>query len=682
MDTSMPSRPGQLAQRQSAVGAAIQATPGDLPPPTWAFSRELSLTELDAAAPDLTRLQVQILANRNIVGADAARAFVRADWRARPPAPLGLDVAVARLRAARARGERVVVFGDYDVDGLTSCAVMLLALRRAGIDAHPYVPSREDDGRGLNMAAVRHLADGGARLVVTTDCGVSNIEEARLAADLGLEVIVTDHHPPQGDVAPAVAVVNPRQAGCPSPEKNLAGAGVAFRLAEAFLAAKDGPVSDETLASLLDLVAIGTIGDIVPLTSENWALAHTGLERLNAQPRPGLRALAERVGLQVGSLTERDISFALAPCLNAAGRMGDPLLALRLLLTDDTQEAGDLARQLQQLNEERQRATDRVLAEARAQALAQLAARESVWVIAVSGPDWPLGIIGLVAGRLSEEFGRPALAASVNGEECRGSIRTPDGFNLVETLAQRAELFRRFGGHSRAAGFTLAAADLPALVAHLQAAAELAAAQGTGAAPTSEHPAAGMIPVPSPHAANPHAVPGEDVPGAEVEPELAADPDLAQSMTEVAVADPTTPPGFRAHPSELLVDCRLPLRRLVPDTFRAIRALAPYGSGFPPPIFVAAGVHVLRCWRSGPAGRNLRLVLREGSVERTALWARQGERIAAVRELGAVDVAYTLDAFTRPGWPTVYQARVLALRPAESTHSAENAVDSVAQPPT
>lgn len=610
-----------------------------LPDASWDLYPELPLAELDAALPEFTRLQMQLLANRGIHGVSAARSFVQSGWQAAAPALAGLDIAVARLHQAAARGERVVVFGDYDVDGITSCAVMLQALRAIHCDAHAYLPSRDDAGRGLNEAAVRELATQGTRLLVTTDCGVSNVDEVRLATTLGVEVIVTDHHLPQGAMAPALAIVNPHQPGCASPEKNLAGVGVAFRVAEALLARMPPPQRESTLAALLDLVAVGTIGDVVPLTPENWRLARAGLHRLNDDPQPGLRALMHRVGLRPGAVTERDISFAIAPRLNAAGRMGDPMLALQLLLTADAAEAADLAEQLQALNEKRQLATEAVMIQAREQALAHVAAGQSGALVA-RGEDWPLGIIGLVAGRLAEEFGRAALVISCGEQECRGSVRGPAGSQLVEMLARRADLFRHFGGHAQAAGFTLPRDNVDVLVAYLR------------TTDAYSPPASGVSGTP------PEVVAAESSPA---EP-LALVEELAP--LEIVEADVIAVDAAPRVTSPLQVDCRLPLRRVLAETYEAMRALAPFGAGFPQPIFLAPRVRVVRCWRSGPEGRNLRLALREGSTERMALWSRQGALLPALRDIGMVDVVYTLDAFPgRNGAPPEYTLRVVALRP-------------------
>jgi single-stranded-DNA-specific exonuclease len=591
---------------------------------------------------------MQLLANRGQQGAEVVRTFMRAEWRRRAPELPDMQLAVERLRQAGARAERVTIFGDYDADGVTSCAVLLLALRAAGLDAHPYLPSRQDDGRGLNAAAVQELARNGVRLIVTTDGGSSNVEEVRLASSLGVDVIVTDHHPPQGEMAPTLALVNPRRPGYCATGQDLAGVGVAFRVAEALLSEQLGGRAEATLLALLDLVAVGTLGDLAPLTPENWALVHTGLELLNANRRPGLRALAARAGLEPGGITERDVAFGLVPRLNAAGRMDDPMLALRLLVSDDPAEAARLARQLDALNEERQRVTDAIMAQARAQAQEQLTAGGGdPAVLVASREDWPLGIVGLVAARLAEEFGRPAMAVSRGAAECRGSVRGPVGLNLVETLAQRGELFRRFGGHAQAAGFTLPTVHLDTLISHLQAAAA-AQRQDTDAAVQS-----GEAPAP----ANAETLLVEV--GAAVETSEHGEP----PAPILAAARAT-----RASPAVLRVDCRLPLRRIVPDTYAAIRQLGPYGAGFPEPMFLAAGVRVARGWRSGPDGRNLRLVLRDtrdGGVERSAFWARRGDLLPCLRDLGPVDVVYALDLFpARPGFQAEHTLRVLALRPA------------------
>ncbi|HEY7849408.1 MAG TPA: DHH family phosphoesterase, partial [Ktedonobacterales bacterium] len=245
------------------------------PPPH--IAEELPRAEL-SGVPGVTNLQTQLLANRGVRGRDATLAFLRADWRASQPLP-GQAAAVDRLRLALARRERIVVYGDHDCDGMTSCATLLLALRALGANATPYIPKREDDGRGLNELAVRQLAADGAQVIVTTDCGSANVAEVALARKLGLDVIITDHHPILGETPSECVIVNPRLATQPGLSGDLSGAGVAFRLAEALLLAVTPERANAIGEGLLDLVAIGTIGDIAPMTHENWALTRAGLER-------------------------------------------------------------------------------------------------------------------------------------------------------------------------------------------------------------------------------------------------------------------------------------------------------------------------------------------------------------------------------------------------------------------
>ncbi|HEY7832263.1 MAG TPA: single-stranded-DNA-specific exonuclease RecJ [Ktedonobacterales bacterium] len=608
--------------------------PAALPLRAWELAPELPVAELDAGAPDLTRLQMQLLANRGIAGPMAARAYLAAGWRAAEPPMLGLDRAVERLGVAARTGERVVVFGDYDADGLTSCAIMLLALQAVGARAEPYLPARTDEGRGPSEAAVRALAAQGYTLLVTTDCGTTNVAAVRVANELGMEVVVSDHHAPQGELAPALAVINPHQPGCPSPERNLAGAGVAFRLAEALLAAAAPERAEVLLESLLDLVAIGTVGDVAPLTRENWRLVHAGLRRLNTAPRVGLRALMGRAGLMGRTLTERDISFALAPHLNAAGRMGNPMVALRLLTTDDTAEAERYAGHLRELNEERQRATETLAAQAHEQVAAQ--ARRGDALLVASGADWPLGVIGLVASRLAEEFNRPVAMISLGAEECRGSLRGPVGLHLAEALGQRAALLRHFGGHAQAAGFTVATSDLDALLDHLRAAAQ------------AQQAAATILP-----------------------PETSALADAFEAETSADAVAPPTPasaaPGHATSaPAPLRIDCRLALDMITYDRYVKLRELAPFGTEYAEPVFVAQRVRIVGARRSGPAGRTLRLDLRDdkSGERRTAMWGRRGELQPVVRALKLVDVAFTLDADPHPGGAPSCIMRVVDVRPA------------------
>lgn len=591
------------------VTDAVESAPGELLAALarpWRLAAELPIPTLEAI-PGYTRLQVQLLHNRGLGDAAAIGAWLDRDWRAASVASSDripqLDAAVARIRLALSRRERIVVFGDFDADGITSCAVLVLALRALGAEVRPYVPHRDDAGRGPSEAAMRELHEQGADLVITTDNGTTNVAEVALANELGLTVIVTDHHAPEGPLVPATAIVNPLLATNPIPDADLAGVGVAFRLAEALLAAPPAGLPGDAkppaglLESLLDLVAVGTIADIAPLSAVNWALVRAGLDRLNSHPRAGLRALLAQVGVAAGDVTEGDISYRLAPRLNAGQRMGEPRVALDLLLIDDSAEAERLAARLAQLNDARRRKTDELLAEAHAQLRARPLAAGAPLVV-VEGRGWPLGMLGLVAGRLAEEHKRPAAAIAREGELCRGSLRGPDGVSVVAALGAAGELLAHFGGHARAAGFTVSTANLDPLLARLRA--YLAVAGQAG-------------------------------------------------QTSVNGGRDTTGADGEASDGAMLVDCRLPLAKVTAEKYREVRALGPFGLGFPQPRFLARGTRIVRCFRSGPGQRHLRLVLRDATAQRVASWPNHGQYAEALaRQLPALpplDVVYSFDPF-------------------------------------
>lgn len=579
----------------------------DLAAPLVQEAPQLPLPALDGVR-GRSRLLVQLLHNRGISGPAAIDEFLAADWHSPGPLLLHLDRAVARIRRAIAQGEHIVVYGDFDCDGITSCALLAIAVRSLGGHVDTYVPKRDDDGRGLNPEAVRELAAASARLIITTDCGTANVEETELARSLGMDVIVTDHHPPHGSMAPAYAILNPRQEGDTSGEGDLAGAGVAFRLAHALLA-DAADENDERVLALLDLVAIGTIADVVPLTRVNWALARAGLQRIHAAPRPGVRALLEAARVDTGSASARDISFALAPRLNACGRMDHPDWAVQILMLEDYEEARELAQHIEALNLERQMLTDRVLTEARAQAEQQRA--DQAALIAV-GDEWRLGIIGLVAGRLADEYRRPAFVISRGPRECRGSARGAGGINLGGLLAERPEFFKRFGGHAQAAGFTLATSDLDAFLAYVR---ERFAASSA-----------------APHGAS----------------------------------DTTVANGASANgPRTIAVDCRLRLNRLTTGStvYADLAALEPFGAGFTEPVFLTPALRITSCWRSGPEGRTLRLALDDGHGTRhEAIWSRRGEFCDRLRtllpSLPPVNAAYTLRPYHTASGETAWRLHV------------------------
>ena len=357
-------------------------------------------------------------------------------------------VLVERLRVARDRGETVQVFGDFDADGLTGLAIMTIALRAYGVPVVPYVPSRLDEGHGLSIAAIDAAVASGAALIVTVDCGSTSGREIEIAAARGVDVIVTDHHRVPPILPPALAVVNPHRSDSTYPDRRLAGSGVAFKIAQLLLA--EVPGGPELALGLADLATIGTVADVAPIVGENRAIARIGLERLRENPRPGVAALLERARIAPAAVDLETVSFALAPRLNAAGRMGEALRAAQLLLADDPAEASALADALESANAARRDLTKAAVSEAR-ERMAGSAEAASL----VHGP-WPVGIVGLVAARLVEDRGRPAVVGAELGDVIRASCRSDGTMDLGATLEQCGELFIRFGGHAGAAGFEIA----------------------------------------------------------------------------------------------------------------------------------------------------------------------------------------------------------------------------------
>jgi single-stranded-DNA-specific exonuclease len=358
------------------------------------------------------------------------------------------DRLLERLRRARAAGERVQVFGDFDADGLTGLAIMTLALRRFGVEPVPYVPSRLEEGHGLSFAALDSARTSGASVIVTVDCGTTSHAEIAAATARGLDVIVTDHHRVPEALPPAYAVVNLHRPDSTYPDRRLAGSGVAFKVAQLLLA--DLPAGAQAALELADLATIGTVADVAPIVGENRAIARLGLEQLRRHPRPGVAALLERARIDPAGLDLETVSFALAPRLNAAGRMGEAFGAARLLLAEDLAEAGLQADALESANLARRDLTRAVVAEARAMVAGSPGAAATV----VRGP-WSVGIVGLVAARLVEDEGRPAVVGAEIGQVIRASCRSDGSLDLGATLERCGDLFLRYGGHAGAAGFEL-----------------------------------------------------------------------------------------------------------------------------------------------------------------------------------------------------------------------------------
>ena len=415
---------------------------------------------------ELDPLVIQLLYNRGLTTKEEVEPFLAgADLTGEPFDLPDMDEAVCLIRQQLKAKKRIVVYGDYDVDGITATAVMMETLESLGGDVRPYIPDREDEGYGLNSDAIRGFSNDGIGLLITVDCGIRSLEEVALARSLGLVVVITDHHH-LGETLPAAhAVLNPRRADSDYPFRDLAGVGVAFKLADALLRVNQQvalATTKKELASqeLLDLVALGTVADMVPLLGENHYLVQQGLEEINAPQRPGIRALMAELTIEPGSVDASTISFGLAPRLNAAGRIDDPLKSLHLLLADDLESALPLARDLKQINQERRDMTTYVQERARA----MLTECEEVPPLLFAGADdFPAGIVGLAAGRLSEEFYRPAVVVEKGPEFSKGSARSIPEFHITEALDTASELLVRYGGHAAAAGFTVRTADLPAL---------------------------------------------------------------------------------------------------------------------------------------------------------------------------------------------------------------------------
>jgi len=409
----------------------------------------------------------QILYNRGCLDADSAERYLRAQPEMYDPFQMiGMEDAVARILSAISMGEEIVVYGDYDVDGVTATALLVQVLQQMGGKARAYIPNRFDEGYGLNNEALDVLAQEQVRLVITVDCGIRSPVEAEHARSCGMDMIITDHHHPKDEIPNAWAVICPRQEGDPYPDKNLAGVGLAFKLAQALLLRH--PVEGVSAEDWLDLVALGTVADLVPLVDENRGLVRAGLRILRMGRRQGVLSLAQAAGLNPERLTAGDISFGLAPRLNAAGRLESALAAFAMLMSTDPMEAGPLAQKLDDQNRQRQKITQEI------QQAAELMAAEEVspHLIFAVHPEFNSGVVGLAASRLVEAYYRPAIVGQIGEETTRASCRSIPIFHITKALDECADLLVRHGGHAMAAGFTVSNHQLEELRVRLQAIAE------------------------------------------------------------------------------------------------------------------------------------------------------------------------------------------------------------------
>jgi single-stranded-DNA-specific exonuclease len=408
-------------------------------------------------ASDLSPLIAQLLYNRGVKLEDIAP-FLSADRRLEGNPFLLPDIsqAVSRVYKAVLAREKIAVYGDFDVDGVTAIVILAEGLSRLGAEVIPYIPDRVNEGHGLKISALEKLQAQGADLVITVDCGVTDLAVVKQAQEMGMDMIITDHHIPLGSLPRAIAVVDPKRKDSVYPYPDLAGAGVAFKLLQA-LFHKDS--REKWLTRLLDLVVLATVTDLVTLVGENRYLVKEGLRELNNSSRVGIQEIVKLAGLKPGELDAEDVSWVIGPRLNAAGRMNNASISYQLLTTQSPEEARLLALELEEKNAERQKLTNEVLSRARE----KLAAKLHLPVLIEGDESYSIGVIGLVAGKLADEFYKPAIIINLGPEPCQGSCRSIAEFDIVSALAECQDLLTTFGGHPLAAGFTVERQNLAQL---------------------------------------------------------------------------------------------------------------------------------------------------------------------------------------------------------------------------
>ncbi len=528
-------------------------------------------------AAGIPPLVAQLLLNRGIDSADAARAFLQPDFKGLlPPETLPNAVAAGeRLTEAARAGRRIVIYGDYDVDGVTATAILWHVLKLCGARVEYYVPDRLAEGYGLNADALEHIAKAGPALVVTVDCGVTAVQEADRARALGLELIITDHHEPRSEL-PAALIVHPSALG-PSPNPNLSGAGVALKVAWALARAHAGAarVAPELREFLLDataLAALGLIADVVPLVGENRIIASYGLRRLKQTQNAGLQALLEVAGLNEKSsrVDDYDVGFLIAPRLNAVGRMGHARLAVELFTEAGPARAAEIAKQLDARNRERQSVERGILKQAEALVVERGFHRDSCRGIVLASPEWHPGVIGIVAARLVDRFRRPTVLIALSNGAGQGSGRSVRHFPLHEVLGACGQHLVSHGGHAMAAGIRIDAARVSAFT----------------------------------------------------------DAFLSEAANRL------TPADLRPR---LYLDDEVPLGALLPDTVARIDSLAPFGMGNHRPRLATSVVEFADEPRTvGATGAHLQFTVREGGAHRRAIAFHRGSRageLSGVRRL-------------------------------------------------
>ncbi|MGN0447253.1 MAG: single-stranded-DNA-specific exonuclease RecJ [Acutalibacteraceae bacterium] len=418
------------------------------------FDKELACEISDKYSID--PFAALLLSSREIKNDSEIKDFFSGEGQLSDPFTLkDMDKAVDRISLAMENDELIAVYGDYDADGVTATALMCDFLSMNGCRYIPYIPDRSSEGYGLNLKAIDYLKGQGVSLIITVDNGISAFDEARYIKSLGIDLVITDHHKASAEIPEAVAVVNPHRLDCESPFKHFAGVGVAFKLVCALCGD-----SEEALSMFGDLVTVGTVGDIVSLTGENRFIVKRGLEILNGHTRPGIEALKEVAGVSGKSLTAGTVAFSLVPRINAVGRMSHASKALELLLSESYERAEALAKEIDQDNIKRQETEREITLQAQKQA-EETPEMLNNRVLIFSGKNWHGGVIGIVAARLLQKYGKPCLVITDDGEQAKGSARSIDGFSLYDCVSSASDLLTHYGGHVLAAGFSMKSENLP-----------------------------------------------------------------------------------------------------------------------------------------------------------------------------------------------------------------------------
>lgn len=420
----------------------------------WVFLDENTDEAQAQAYSELFEIPVivaKVLLNRGFTDAAEAKKFLdkNADGFYSPQLLTDMDKAVERIKKAILEKENVVVYGDYDVDGITSTALLVSYLRERGVDAQAYIPDRQNEGYGINKAAVEKIVSDGATLLISVDTGITAFEETQYAQKLGCDVIITDHHECKQELPDAVAVINPKRMDCNYPFKDLAGVGVAFKL----VCAASEKSESEILEKYADLVALGTIADVVSLKDENRVIAARGIEKLSKNPNPGLAAVISTLGLRQKWNNCAVVSYSIAPRLNAAGRMSNAMIAVDLLLTKDPTEAQELAIRLDTDNKNRQ-AEEKIIFDQAVEMINKINLADKK-VLVLAKRNWHHGIIGVVASRICERYNKTCILISIDDEWCKSSGRSVEGINLFDALGNCSDILEKFGGHAYAAGFSI-----------------------------------------------------------------------------------------------------------------------------------------------------------------------------------------------------------------------------------